>query len=44
MKKKDGSNSVCIDFRKLNKITAVDPEPMTTEEDLFRRLNGEKYF
>ena len=35
VKKKDGSNSVCVDFRKLNKITKVDPEPMTTAEDLF---------
>ena len=43
MKKKDGSNRVCIDFRKLNKITEVDPEPMTTAEDLFRRLSGKKY-
>ena len=41
--KKDGSNRVCVDFRKLNKITEVDPEPMTTAEDLFRRLNGKKY-
>ena len=32
--KKDGSNRVCIDLRKLNKITEVDPEPMTTDEDL----------
>ena len=37
MKKKDGSNRVCVDFRKLNKITEVDPEPMTTAEDSFRR-------
>ena len=43
VKKKDGSNKVCIDFRKLNKITEVDPEPMTTAEDLFRRLSGKKY-
>ena len=43
VKKKDGSNRVCIDFRKLNKITEVDPEPMTTAEDLFRRLSGKKY-
>ena len=43
VKKKDGSNSVCVDFRKLNKITEVDPEPMTTAEDLFRRLSGKKY-
>ena len=37
VKKKDGSNSVYVDFQKLNKITEVDPEPMTTAEDLFRR-------
>ena len=43
VKKKDGSNWVCVDFRKLNKITEVDPEPMTTAEDLFRRLSGKKY-
>ena len=42
VKKKDGSNRVCVDFRKLNKITEVDPEPMTTAEDLFRRLSGKK--
>ena len=36
VKKKDGSNRVFVDFRKLNKITEVDPEPMTTAEDLFR--------
>ena len=35
VKKKDGSNRVCDDFRKLNKVTEVDPEPMTTAEDLF---------
>ena len=32
VKKKDGSNRVCADFRKLNKITKVDPEPTTTAE------------
>ena len=25
---KDGSNSVCVDFKKLNKIYKEDPEPM----------------
>ena len=44
VKKKDGSNRVCVDFRKLNKITEVDPEPMTTAENLFCRLSGKKYF
>ena len=43
VKKKDGSNRVCVDFRKLNKITEVDPEPITTAEDLFHRLSVKKY-
>ena len=43
VKKKDGSNRVCVDFRKLNKIAEVDPEPMTTAEDLFQRPSGKKY-
>ena len=30
VKKKDGSNGVWLDFRKLNKIKLVVPEPMTT--------------
>ena len=34
---------VCVDFRKLNKIKEVDPEPITMAEDLFRRLSGKKY-
>ena len=42
-KKKDGSNRVCVDFRKLNRITEVDPEPMTMAEELFLRLSGMKY-
>ena len=37
VKKKDSSNRVCVDFRKLNKITTVDPETMTTAEDLVAR-------
>ena len=43
VKKKDGSNRLCVDFMKLNKITEVDPEPMMTAEDLFRRPSGKKY-
>ena len=39
-KKKDGSNKVCVDFRKLNKITEVDPESRTTAKDLFCQLSG----
>ena len=43
VQKKDGSNRLCVDFRKLNKITEVDPEPMTMAEDLFCQLIGMKY-
>ena len=44
VKKKDGSNCICVDYRKLNKFTLADPEPMTTIEDLFRRLGKTQYF
>ena len=45
IKNKNGSNRVCVcvDFRKLNKITQVDQEPMTTAEDLFLPLSDKKY-
>src|SRR5215469_6165258 len=44
VKKKDGSMRVCADYRKLNKITLFDPEPMTTAEDLFTKMGTSKYF
>ena len=40
VKKKSGSNRVCVYFRKLNKITEVDPEPMTLADDLFHQLRS----
>ena len=43
VKKKNGSNRICVDYRKLNKLTGADPEPMTTAEDLFQRLGKSKY-
>ena len=42
-KKKDGSNRVCFDFWKLNKITKVDPETMTLAKDLFPQPSGKRY-
>ena len=44
VKKKDGSNRICVDYLKLNKTTEFDPEPMVTSEDLFRRCNEDKFF
>ena len=37
VKKKDESNRICVDYCKLNRITVIDPEPMTTADDLFFR-------
>ena len=44
VKKADGSNRICVDYRKLNKITIFDPEPIPQMQDLFSDLAGSKYF
>ena len=44
VKKKDNTNRICVDYRKLNKLTVFDPEPMPTAEHFFQKLNGDKYF
>ena len=33
-----------MDYRKLNKLTVFNPEPMTAAVDLFQKLNGDKIF
>ena len=43
VKKKDNTNRICVDHRKLNKLTVFDPEPMPTAEQLFQKLNADKY-
>ena len=44
VKKKDGSNRICVDYCKLNKFTLADPEPVAATEDLFQRLGKSQYF
>ena len=44
VKKKDGSDRIQVDYRKLNKLTVADPEPITPAEDLFQRLGKSKYY
>ena len=44
VKKSDGSNRACVDYRKLNKITIFDPEPSPTAEQIFAKFAGDKYF
>ena len=42
--KKDGSVRFCIDFRKLNKVTEFDAEPMPNMEEIINRMSGHKFF
>ena len=44
VKKKDGSNRICVDYRKLNNVTVADPDPIMTPEDLFQLLKKSNYF
>ena len=44
VKKKDNTNRVCLDYRKLNKLTVFDPEPIPSAEHLFQKLSGDKFF
>merc|ERR1711893_285211 len=44
VKKPDGSDRVCVDFRKINKVSVFDPEPMVTAQDQFAQLSNSKYF
>ena len=42
--KEDGSNRICIDFRRLNKITVTDPQPVPSPAESFLGMSEDKYF
>ena len=42
--KKDGTVRVCIDYRKVNRITVFDAEPMPNMDDVFAKLAGNNYY
>ena len=44
VKKSDGSNRVCVDFRQLKKLTVFDPEPSLRMDEIFAELSGSKVF
>jgi hypothetical protein len=44
VKKKDGMLRLCIDFRKLNKVTVKNKYPLPRIDDLFDQLRGAQIF
>ena len=44
VQKKDGSARICPDYRKLNKLTLFDPEPMVTTEDILVKIRSSTIF
>ena len=44
VKKKDNTNRVCVNYRKLTKLTVFDPGPMPTAEHLFQKVTGDKLY
>ena len=41
---KDGTNRVCVDYRKLNRLTVFDPAPGNTAEEIFQKMAKKKIF
>ena len=44
VKKKDGMLRLCIDYRKLNRVTMKNKYALSRIDDLFDQLKGAKYF
>ncbi|RVW13186.1 Transposon Ty3-I Gag-Pol polyprotein [Vitis vinifera] len=44
VKKNDGILRLCIDYRKLNRVTVKNKYPLPRIDDLFDQLKGAKYF
>ena len=44
MKNKDGTLWMCIDYRKINKVTVKNKYPLPRIEDLFDQLKGAGVF
>jgi len=44
VKKKDGTNRFCVDYRRINKVTVFDAEPMGNPDEVFNKLGKGKFF
>ena len=42
--KKDGSLRLCVDYRRLNRVTIKNKYPLLRIDDLFDQLKGSRYF
>ena len=43
VKKKDGTQRMCVDYRKLNKVTGNDPYPLPNIEELIANLGSSRF-
>ena len=43
VRKKDGTNRICADYRKLNRLTEVDPTPMPNPDEIFQKMAKAKF-
>ena len=43
VKKKDGTNRFCVDFRLINLVTKFDTEPVGNPEDVMSKLKDDKF-
>ena len=44
VKKKNGKNRFCVDYRKMNAITVLDNEPIPNMEEIIAEVGAAKYF
>jgi len=44
VKKKDGTFRMCIDYKKLNKLTIKKKYPLPHIDDLFDQVRGKPFF
>ena len=44
VKKPDGSNRFCVDFRRLNRVTTFDAEPIPDQDELFTKIANSHFF
>jgi len=44
VRKPDQSIRICVDYRKLNRCSVFDPEPMPTADSIFAKLKHSRYF